>query len=154
MAEMDESPPHSDVSRCFGVLAPYLLEFASRHALLVRKYYQNQPMWSFHFFHAKGGFGALQLHAAPSQGELMKAAVASHWWIDDEAKRQRSSVSTEPVPLEIAQPQEILGSGPLIISSTMTLNDLSHSYAIPPRKLDSSGNSVFSEFERVQRLPT
>ncbi len=98
----------------------------------------------------------MQLHAAPSRGESMKAAVASHWWIDDEAKCQRRSLSTKPVPLEIAQPEETLPALERAFNHLLasTLNDLSHSSAITPRKRDSNGNYLFSEFERAQRLPT
>jgi len=108
MPEINGVPPDIGVFHCFQRLAPVLLEFASRHSLFVRKYYHNQPMWTFHFLHPKGGFGMVQIHAAPLSAQSFKAAVASHWWVDDEEKCQRSSLATRPVSIEDTRPEALL----------------------------------------------
>src|ERR1700738_926219 len=105
--KFDGLPPSAGALKCFEILAPVLLAFASRHSLLIRKYYHNQPMWTFHFLHPKGGFGMIQIHAAPHDRDSFKAAVASHWWIDDEHNCVRSSLSTKPVSLQKTQPDEV-----------------------------------------------
>jgi hypothetical protein len=154
--EVDGRPPDSDTFRCFENLSPALLAFASRHSLLVRKYYHNQPMWSFHFLHPRGGFGMLQVHAAQLNGEVVKAAIASHWWIDDEQRCSRSSLSTGSVALQSSKPDDLVSVlenalSHLLKLEPVALSSLSHTM---PRKRDKAGNYVFSDFERAQRIPT
>jgi hypothetical protein len=154
--QVDGPPPSPEVFHCFENLAPALLRFASRHSLLVRKYYQNQPMWTFHFLHPKGGFGSIQIHAAPVGEKSFRAAVASHWWIDDEQKCVRTLLSTKPMSFQATQPEEVV---PLLEKALAhilerTQADLSSSSQTMPRKRDKDGKYVYSEFERAQRLPT
>jgi hypothetical protein len=154
--EIDSPPPDIQTFHCFEKLSPALLAFASRHSLLVRKYYQNQPMWTFHFLHPKGGFAMIQIHAKPVTGNLFKSAVASHWWIDDDQKSVRLSLSTKPMPLDATQSHEVTPALERALSHLLELTpaDMSSTSQTTPRKRDKSGNAVFSEFERAQRLPT
>lgn len=156
MPEIDGASPDAGVFHCFETLAPVLLTFASRHSLLVQKYYKDQPMWSFHFLHPKGGFGMVQIHAAPLGGSSFAASVASHWWIDDEERCQRSALSTNPVSFEATRPEEI---GPVLDNTLayllgLTPADLKYGSATSPRARDTTCSYVYSEFEQAQRLPT
>src|SRR5229473_5328777 len=101
--KIDGLPPSAGALYCFEILEPVLLAFASRHSLLIRKYYHDQPMWTFHFLHPKGGFGMIQIHAAPDNSGSCKAAVSSHWWIDNLERCQRLALSTKSVSLSTIQ---------------------------------------------------
>jgi hypothetical protein len=154
--EVDDLPPNAAAFQCFEMLAPVLLAFASRHSLLVRRFYHGQPMWSFHFLHPKGGFGMVQIHAALDISGGVKAAVASHWWVDDLEKSLRSSLSTKSVSFQGMQPEDVV---PVLESAfrnllALTPAELSSTSQTMPRKRDDAGNYVFSEFERAQRLPS
>lgn len=154
--KLDGVPPDAAAFHCFESLAPVLLHFASRHSLLVRKYYQNQPMWSFHFLHPKGGFGTVQVHAAPVDAASLKAAVASHWWIDDEQTCQRALLSTRSVSLAVRQPEELTPALEEALKHLLALKpmDLTRNAPTSPRRRDGADNYVFNEFEQAQRLPT
>jgi hypothetical protein len=153
---VDGPPPRPEVFHCFERLAPALLGFASRHSLLVRKYYHNQPMWAFHFLHPKGGFASIQIHAASVGDKSFKATVASHWWIDDEKERKRSSLSTKPASFQATQPEEVIPVLEKALAHILerTQVELSSSSQTTVRRQDKEGKYVYSEFERAQRLPT
>jgi hypothetical protein len=154
--EVDGRPPSEIVSQCFETLAPLLLEFASRHSLLIRKYYHHQPMWSFHFLHPRGGFGSIEVYATLDGSGSIKTAVATHWWIDDLEKRQRSSSSTKSVSLIAKLPEQVVPPLEDALAEILALMpaDLSTSSQTMPRKRNAAGEYVFSEFELAQRLPT
>jgi len=154
--KIDGSPPDGGVAACFERLTSVLLAFASRHSMLVRKYYQNQPMWSFHFLHPRGGFGMVQIHASPAVETSFRAAIASHWWIDDQEKCERSAASRAPVSIEGLQAEDILPAleEALAVTLRWTATDLTRKSRTTPRRRDSAGNYVFAEFEKAQRLPT
>jgi hypothetical protein len=153
---IDGSPPNSAVSRCFENIAPILLEFASRHSLFVRKYYRNEPMWSFHFLHPKGGFGVVQLHVMPIHGEAFNAYVTPIWWFDDEERCRRSSLPINLMSLASKSVDDVVQflEQALIYILAKSPVDLTQTSTTTPRGRDDSGNIIFSEFERAQRLPT
>jgi len=154
--KLDGPPPSASAIRCFEMLAPVLLAFASQHSLLIRKYYHDQPMWSFHFLHPRGGFGSVQIHAALDESESCHAAISSHWWIDDLEKCQRSSLSTKSISLSGIALEKVAAVLESELSHILGLKtaDLSHASRTMPRKRDNKGDYEFSEFERAQRLPS
>src|SRR5882757_117011 len=151
----DGVPSDSAVLDCFGVLEPVLMDFASVHSLLIRKYYHDQPMWSFHWLNPKGGFGAVHIHASSRSGGF-DVAVASHWWVDDRQRGNRASLSPQVRSLRAAQPEEIRSLLEEALGRLLARppSDLSNSSRVIHGKRRESGNYQFAEFERAQRLPT
>jgi hypothetical protein len=152
----DGTPSDSTVVDCFELLEPVLLECAACHSLLIRKYYHDQPMWSFHFLNPKGGYGTVQMHATRRSEGVIGVAVGSHWWVDDHERGMRASLSTHVKSLQAAQPEEILS----LLRETLTEllarapAELLNSSRVIPGKRDESRYHVATEFERAQRLPT
>jgi hypothetical protein len=154
--EIDGVPQNPEALQLFEELAPTLTTFASRHSLLVRKYYHKEPMWSFHFLHPKGGFAMVQIDAHRLNAESFSGSVASNWWVDDHEKCLRSLMSTKPERFVASQPDDVLPAleGALIYLLAQTQAALTRTSQAMPRRRDKGGNFVFSDFERAQRLPT
>lgn len=63
----------------FSPIAGVLVAFATRHHLLLDRYYHDCPTWTFRFNHPRGGQASVGLscHAGPS------ALIHSSWHVDD-----------------------------------------------------------------------
>jgi hypothetical protein len=152
----DGIPSASAVRECFGVLEPVLMDFASDHSLLIRKYYHDQSMWSFHWLNPKGGFGAVNIHASSRSGGLVDVAVASHWWVDDQQRGNRASLSPQVRSLQATQPEGIRSLLEETLGRLLARppSDLSNSSRVIHGKRDEPKYYEFTEFERAQRFPT
>jgi hypothetical protein len=152
----DGTPSDSAVVHCFEILESVLTECASCHSLLIRKYYHDQPMWSFHFRNPKGGFGMLQMHATKRKEGVIGVAIASHWWVDDRERGIRASLSTHVRSLQATRPEEI---GSLLGDTLAQLlsrapSELLDARRMVPDKRDEARPCEYNEFEKAQRLPT
>lgn len=83
----------AQLEQFFGPLARHIDDFASRHNLLLEKYYHEAPMWSLGFAHPAGGQARLDVTRTEDNG----LAVSASWWLDDYDQFTRSIRTREPV---------------------------------------------------------
>jgi hypothetical protein len=67
------------VQKWFSPIAGVLVSFATRHNLLVDRYYHDSPSWTFRFNNPRGGQASVSVSC--NAGE--SAAIYSSWHIDD-----------------------------------------------------------------------
>lgn len=77
----------------FPQIADVLNDFASRHNLMIERFYHDAPCWKFNFRHPRGGVGSIDVYIE-SRDSLK---IYSHWWIDDFNKFARF-LRTEETP--------------------------------------------------------
>lgn len=69
----------------FGPIADLLNQFASRHHLMLDKYYHDSPSWRFNFRHPKGGVASIDV--MKESDDSLK--LHGYWWLDDYDKFTR-----------------------------------------------------------------
>jgi hypothetical protein len=77
----------------FAPLAAELQHFATRHRLKLKKYYQEEPVWSFLFRHPHGGVAKIDIEKQSDD----QCTIRQSWWQDDydagvRSLRQQQSV--------------------------------------------------------------
>lgn len=63
----------------FAQIADVLNEFASKHSLMLDRYYHDSPSWRFNFRHPKGGVASIDVMKQADDS----ARIYNYWWIDD-----------------------------------------------------------------------
>jgi len=86
----EEEAPALDLF--FSQIADVMNHFASRHNLLLNKYYHQYPSWRFNFRHPKGGLASIEVVKASD--ESLK--IYGCWWLDDYDKFTRFLKRDEP----------------------------------------------------------
>jgi hypothetical protein len=84
----------------FAPMADALIEFGSRHNLLLTRYYHQFPWWSFSFRHPRGGVGCVSV-MKESEDSIK---VYSNWWIDDFDLFTRSARKDETPTIDVKSP--------------------------------------------------
>jgi hypothetical protein len=137
------------VLQIFEHLEPDLAAFAERHALFVRKYIHDYPMWSFYFRHPAGGRGSVTLSVLLKAPDS-RAGVTGEWHLDDEASLTRS---TYQIPIDYLPSTE--GAAVIAAMEEVLLKLLkapssarSATSRIMERPKDEFGKPAYGEFER------
>jgi hypothetical protein len=69
----------------FSQIADVLNQFASRHNLMLDKYYHESPSWRFNFRHPKGGVASIDVMKESDDS----VKIHGYWWLDDYDKFTR-----------------------------------------------------------------
>ncbi len=69
----------------FSQIADVLNQFASRHNLMLDKYYHESHSWGFNFRHPKGGVASIDV--TKESDDSVK--IYGYWWLDDYDKFTR-----------------------------------------------------------------
>jgi hypothetical protein len=85
-----------ELDQFFAPMASHITDFASRHNLLLEKYYHEAPMWSLGFSHPAGGQARLDITRTKDNA----LSLGASWWLDDYDSFTRSIRTKESNSLE------------------------------------------------------